>query len=109
MDFKDELLQTYIEESTDIIERIRKKLENFQESSNKQERFQDILRAIHTIKGNSGTLNFFEIKSITHELESNLLVYKTKEEEIPKKILDNIFKYTDYLENEIIILKKIMQ
>ncbi|BBH52346.1 chemotaxis protein CheA [Fluviispira sanaruensis] len=102
MDFKDELLQTYIEESTDIIERIRKKLENFQESSNKQERFQDILRAIHTIKGNSGTLNFFEIKSITHELESNLLVYKTKEEEIPKKILDNIFKYTDYLENEII-------
>lgn len=99
MDFNDELILTFREEALDLIERVRDKLDNFIESNDKVERFQDILRVIHTVKGNSASVGYHELRTAAHELESILLNYKTKEEKITRDTLALIYNYFDYLEN----------
>ena len=99
MEFNEELLQVFKEESIDLIERTRNKLENFLESENRAERFQDILRVIHTIKGNSGTVGYNRLKKYAHDLESSILDFKDKENLINKNTIDKINKFFDYLES----------
>ncbi|WP_338635125.1 chemotaxis protein CheA [Spirobacillus cienkowskii] len=99
MDLKSELLQVFKEESADLIERARNQLDGFFEANNKQQRFQDILRVIHTIKGNAGTLEFNNIKKYAHELETELIALKNNENNITKNQVNNIFKFFDYFES----------
>ena len=95
----DELTQVFNEESLDLIERVRNKLDNFLNSNDKIERFQDILRVIHTIKGNSASLGYSDLRLSAHNLETVVLEFKTKEDSITKEILDQIYAFFDYLEN----------
>ena len=98
MDFNEELIATYREETLDSIERVRNRLDQFLESTDKIERFQDILRVIHTVKGNSGAIGFQDPRQKAHHLETEILVYKEKEDEITKETIDKIYRFFDDLE-----------
>jgi two-component system chemotaxis sensor kinase CheA len=99
MDDLNELLPIFKEESLDLIERVRNKCQNFLTSSDKIERFQDILRVIHTIKGNAASVGFSDLRTMAHDLESSVLVFKTKEDQITQDVLDGIYKFFDSLES----------
>ncbi|APJ04000.1 chemotaxis protein CheA [Silvanigrella aquatica] len=99
MEFNEELLQIFKEESADLIERSRDKLENFFTSQNKVEYFQDILRVIHTIKGNAGTIGYNELKKYAHDLETSLLEFKNHEELIGSNVTDRLNKFFDHVES----------
>ncbi|MFW7381059.1 MAG: chemotaxis protein CheA [Oligoflexus sp.] len=90
-----ELISIFVDESSDIIERIRDNIEDFSSATDRDERFKDILRNIHTIKGGSGTCGFHTLKREAHSLEDRLLAYKDRADEIPAEILDVLQRATD--------------
>lgn len=84
-----ELLDIFTEEAQDIFERIKDVLNGFCEAEDQQDRFAEILRGIHTIKGGAATCGLVRLKDLSHKLESNLLQFKgqlgkLKEEDIAK-------------------------
>lgn len=99
MEFNEELIQIFNEEVSDLIERSRNKLDNFLNTENKSEKFKDILRVIHTIKGNAGTIGYNDIRKYSHDIETSLLEFKDKENNLDKNTLDKINKYFDYIES----------
>lgn len=90
MEFNDELIQIFNEEVTDLIERSRNSLDNFLLSENKVEKFKDVLRVIHTIKGNAGTIGYNDIRKYSHDLETSLLEFKNNENKVDKNAVDKI-------------------
>ncbi|KAB8040480.1 hypothetical protein GCL60_00770 [Silvanigrella paludirubra] len=99
MEFNDELIQIFNEEVTDLIERSRNSLDNFLLSENKIEKFKDVLRVIHTIKGNAGTIGYNDIRKYSHDLETSLLEFKNNENKVDKSAVDKIIKFFDYVES----------
>nr|BFD31931.1 chemotaxis protein CheA [Pigmentibacter ruber] len=99
MEINNELLQVFNEEISDLIERSRNSLDHLLETENKVESFRDILRVIHTIKGNAGTVGYNDVKKYAHDLETTLFDFKNKEHLINKTTIDKINKFFDYLEN----------
>ncbi len=99
MEINNELLQVFNEEVSDLIERSRNVLDTLLNSSNRVEGFRDILRVIHTIKGNAGTVGYADIKEYAHDLETILFEFKNNENLINKSLLDKVVKFFDYLEN----------
>ena len=101
MEINTELLQVFNEEVSDLIERSRNVLDGLLNSSNRVEGFRDILRVIHTIKGNAGTVGYSDVKEYAHDLETILFEFKNNENLINKSLLDKVVKFFDYLENNI--------
>lgn len=99
MEINTELLQVFNEEVSDLIERSRNVLDGLLNSSNRVEGFRDILRVIHTIKGNAGTVGYSDVKEYAHDLETILFEFKNNENLINKSLLDKVVKFFDYLEN----------
>lgn len=84
---QDELIAIFVEESSDFLERIRDRIDDYETASDRHERFKDILRCVHTIKGGAGTCGFHVLRSEAHVLEDRLLAYKDRNGELPEDIL----------------------
>jgi len=68
----EELLQDFLQESSDLLSDVDSKLLSLEQSPNDSNLLNDIFRGIHTIKGGAGFLNAHELVSLCH-LTENLL------------------------------------
>jgi two-component system chemotaxis sensor kinase CheA len=94
----DELLDIFTEEAQDIFERIKDALNGFCEADDQQERFAEILRGIHTIKGGAATCGLLRLKDLSHKLESNLLQFKGQLEKLKEDDISKITRVIDRFE-----------
>jgi chemotaxis protein histidine kinase CheA len=94
----DELLDIFTEEAQDIFERIKDALNGFCEAEDQQERFAEILRGIHTIKGGAATCGLLRLKDLSHKLESNLLQFKGQLEKLKEEDISKITRVIDRFE-----------
>lgn len=90
MNEHEELIGIFIEESIDLLERMRERLDDYSSAEDKGERFKDILRSIHTMKGGSGTCGFHRLKNMAHSLEEKLLNFKDHANDLPIQILEEL-------------------
>ncbi len=93
-----ELVQTFVEEAKDIIERVRVALEGVLTSSDRGAKLNEVFRGIHTIKGGSGVCELVEIKDIAHELESKLVEFKKNPDQLNSIDVRMIELATDNIE-----------
>ena len=68
----DQVLQTFIAESRELLADMEKALLQIRETSARGETVNAIFRAAHTIKGSAGLFNLDHIVAFTHDLESVL-------------------------------------
>lgn len=94
----DSLLESFIEESNEHLETIEEDLLVIEQSSEeKPEIINRLFRAMHTIKGNAGFLEFENIRNLAHALEDFLSCVRNGEITITASHMDNLLKGVDQL------------
>ncbi|HLT23437.1 MAG TPA: chemotaxis protein CheA [Bacteriovoracaceae bacterium] len=86
----DELLNDFLEESIDLIEKVKSNLANWQHLDNKVEAIDNIYRWVHTIKGGCAIFEYKETTRIAHELETFLGSLKERVDSISLSDLKKI-------------------
>lgn len=99
----EEFFRDFLLESTELLESYEKNLLEV-ETVIKQKRFefgdieenlQAIFRAIHTIKGLAGMMDFFEIKTYTHQAEDVLDGVRNNKLKFNNTLIDTLFRIMD--------------
>ncbi|HLW55781.1 MAG TPA: chemotaxis protein CheA [Bacteriovoracaceae bacterium] len=78
----DELLNDFLEESIDLIEKVKVNLASWNQQENKAETIDNIYRWVHTIKGGCAIFEYKETAHIAHELETFLGTLRQKADSV---------------------------
>ena len=86
----DELLNDFLEESIDLIEKVKSALAAWNSTSDKSETIDNIYRWVHTIKGGCSIFEYKETAHIAHELESFLGTLRSKVNDVSMQELKKV-------------------
>lgn len=90
----EELLQDFLQESSDLLSDVDSKLLSLEQSPNDGNLLNDIFRGIHTIKGGAGFLNAHELVSLCHLTENLFDRLRNAELQLNANIMDAILAAT---------------
>jgi len=90
-----DVLDSFVNESQDFLENIKKNIILFKSDSNNQEVLSSILRELHTIKGNSRILGYNNIEKLSHALEDVFKSIKDSKIKMSDSILRLVFYVSD--------------
>lgn len=99
MNLSPAVLQSFVEESNDILDSISQSLDFLYKNINAppMQVFHQILRGIHTIKGDSGFLGYHNITNISSSLEDILVALRERDLVISTVVIDRIYEGVDLL------------
>jgi two-component system chemotaxis sensor kinase CheA len=104
----DELIEVFIEESTEILESLDQNLLKLEQQIKWEnpdpELVNEIFRSLHTLKGNSGLASADKIKELTHKMEFLLDLLRKNKILLTDAFVDVLFKGVDTVK---ILLKEI--
>lgn len=93
MDCEDrELVDSFLEESTELLEKIDEDLLSLEKSPEDTELLHRIFRSIHTVKGAAGFLEFELLVRVTHQTEDVLNRLRKGEMTMSQRIMDVILE-----------------
>ncbi len=98
-DFPDDLVEEFITESSELLDSLNNdllKLENSTESVD-EDLINDIFRAFHTLKGNSGILGLEKMSSVAHKSEDILNLIRDKKITPSSGIIDVLLSSVDWI------------
>jgi two-component system chemotaxis sensor kinase CheA len=90
----EELLQDFLQESSDLLSDVDSKLLSLEQSPNDGHLLNDIFRGFHTIKGGAGFLNANELVSLCHLTENLFDRLRNAELRLNAEIMDAILAAT---------------
>jgi two-component system chemotaxis sensor kinase CheA len=90
----EELLQDFLQESSDLLSDVDSKLLSLEQSPNDSHLLNDIFRGFHTIKGGAGFLNANELVSLCHLTENLFDRLRNAELRLNAEIMDAILAAT---------------
>jgi two-component system chemotaxis sensor kinase CheA len=97
----EELIREFITESTEYLATIENQLLILEKDNSASETLNAIFRGFHTIKGLAGFLEFAEIQSLTHEVETLLDLARTSQLVVNPAIVDVLLESTDIVRQEL--------
>jgi two-component system chemotaxis sensor kinase CheA len=97
----EELIREFIAESTESLATIESQLLILEKDNSASETLNAIFRGFHTIKGLAGFLEFEEIQSLTHEVETLLDLARTSQLVVNPAIVDVLLESTDIVRREL--------
>ncbi len=92
-----EIVESFIVESSEIIEQLGPDLLALEKNPTDNELQNTIFRAVHTIKGTSSFLGFEDIMTLAHEYEEVLNKIRKGDLSVTASIMDVMFEAYDYL------------
>ena len=90
----EQLLPGFVDESKEIIERITEHLLELEKTRDEQ-RFDDLARGLHTLKGSAATLGLADLAELAHHMEDALLPLRKKPIALPDALTDALLKSLD--------------
>jgi two-component system chemotaxis sensor kinase CheA len=104
---KEKLKQIFIEEATEIIEKLDIDIIEFEEDASNKSLLDEIFRGVHTLKGSANAFNFTRLGEFVHHFEDALDYFRSEQEPPGVKEIDlfldgiNVIKETlNYEVNE---------
>lgn len=97
MDKRDQVLQIFLIESTEIIENLEIQIINLEEDKENKDLINDIFRGVHTLKGNSNSFGFTKLGGIVHYFEDLLDYYREPNNSIEEEVFQLIFDTYDII------------
>ncbi|MDK9694175.1 MAG: chemotaxis protein CheA [Sulfurimonas sp.] len=92
---QEELKAIFIEEATEIVEKLDVDIIRFEENSNDFELLNEIFRGVHTLKGNSNAFGFTRLGEFVHHFEDLLDYYRSTKERIEANNLELFVESVD--------------
>ncbi len=97
MQLPEHLLQTFIEESREYIDLLDEEIVRLESESDNQELIDEIFRAFHTLKGNSGMVNLKKFEKVAHKTEEVLTGIRDQTRAITSDLISFILDSLDQL------------
>ena len=95
-------IKRYKEESIDCLNRALEVIDLFDKSGDREESVNELLRIIHSLKGNSSLLGFREIRKICHSCETVLSICRDDISKYNRKDVVIIREALDFMKNSIV-------
>ncbi len=92
-----EIINDFILESTELVEKLGQDLVALEDSPDDPELLNEIFRSAHTIKGTSSFLGFTHMTELAHDMESVLNKLRNSELEVSPEIIDVLLESLDYV------------
>jgi len=90
------VLEDFLSEAEECLERINTNLIKLEEEKS-LEILNEIFRAAHTLKGNSGTVNLLSVQNLTHAIENIFDDLRNEKYDVTQEIIDVLLKCMDVL------------
>jgi two-component system chemotaxis sensor kinase CheA len=100
----EDLIREFITESTEHLVMIESQLLLLEKDHSATETLNSIFRGFHTIKGLAGFLQFPEIQSLTHEVETLLDLARTSQLKVSPSLIDVVLECTDTVRQELVAI-----
>ena len=94
---RDKIIAIFIEESTEIIEKLESEIMLLDESPWDKAIINEIFRGVHTLKGNANSFGFTNLGNFVHYFEDLLDYYRDPNRQPNKMILDLLFDAFDVI------------
>ncbi|WP_457565482.1 chemotaxis protein CheW [Caldithrix abyssi] len=93
----DDLIVQFVAESTELLDALEQDLLKLEKEPAKQEFLESAFRALHSLKGNAGYLNYHDIAEVTHQLETIFESARSHELHLQPKQVSLILKIVDFV------------
>ena len=91
------MIQEFLVESEELLQRMDQDMVTLEATPNDAELLNRIFRALHTIKGTSGFLNFEPVVRLSHRAEDVLNALRRGEVQLTKRMMDALLAARDHL------------
>lgn len=98
---REQLKAIFIEEATEIIEKLDADIINYEEDPTNRELLNEIFRGVHTLKGNANAFGFTRLGEFVHHFEDLLDYYRSSNEEVPTNSVDIFLAGVDLIKETI--------
>ncbi|SEP59017.1 two-component system, chemotaxis family, sensor kinase CheA [Lachnospiraceae bacterium RM5] len=95
---KDKYIDIFIEESEEYIEKLNDLMLSLEEDPENEEAINEAFRLFHSLKGNSGSMEFTGMQNFTHKLENALDMIRSKKAGISDDFTEVVFESLDQIE-----------
>jgi two-component system chemotaxis sensor kinase CheA len=106
MQLMDEAIQEFINECTEMLERISVTLTDIERSGPSPDKYSSIYRDIHTIKGSAQLFGFNQIGTLAHAMEATLDPVRKGRLQLSSDLVDLILKGLDHIHHILDTVKK---
>lgn len=96
--FPIEMLEEFVCDSFEIVERISLYLEVLENGSSSFELLDSLYREVHTLKGNSYLFSHINLGKLTHQMETSLEPLREGSMQIPKELINCLYKCLSIIE-----------
>lgn len=96
---KEEIRDIFIEEATDIIEKLDIDIINFEEDPGEKSLLNELFRGVHTLKGSANSFGFSRLGEFVHHFEDVLDHYRNTEDVVDKESIDLFLSAVDIIKD----------
>ena len=101
----DEVINEYITECQEMIQRLSERLSTLEKDSTPQETMRAITRDLHTIKGNSQLFGFLQVGQVSHAMEECLQKLKDAPTDVLPPLIDLLLEGIDLISQIFVSIK----
>lgn len=94
---KEELRAVFIEEATEIIEKLDIDIINYEEDPENKELLHELFRGVHTLKGSANSFGFSRLGAFVHLFEDVLDHYRDSDVSVPGEVIDVFLNAVDVI------------
>ncbi len=96
---KEEIRDIFIEEATDIIEKLDIDIINFEEDPEDKNLLNELFRGVHTLKGSANSFGFVRLGEFVHHFEDVLDHYRNTDDIVDKESIDLFLSAVDIIKD----------
>lgn len=91
------LKEIFIEEATEIIEKLDIDIMNFEEDPRDKELLNELFRGVHTLKGSANSFGFSRLGEFVHHFEDVLDYYRSSDDDVNSTCIDLFLESVDII------------
>jgi len=95
LDTDDEILQDFLVEAGEILERLNEELVELEQSPDDMEMLNGVFRSFHTIKGGAGFLGLDGLVEVCHHAEDVFNILRNGERSVDSELMDTVLQVLD--------------
>ncbi len=96
---KEQIRDIFIEESTDIIEKLDVDIINFEENPEEKSLLNELFRGVHTLKGSANSFGFTRLGEFVHHFEDVLDHYRNTDDVVTPEQIDLFLSSVDIIKD----------
>lgn len=92
-----EILEIFVSEADELLEEIDQALQGWERNWSSKDHVESLKRSLHTLKGGARMAGLEQLGSLSHELESEVIILESKPDQLNRDLFQGLLRQQDYL------------